>query len=85
MTNNIKIKRLILYKGVKDKMITLEQQLNKVNGLTCINQIRAMKEAYVPEEDCKCRNCNSYDYCPDYSPVNHYEIPLNGLRFNNGN
>lgn len=61
-------------------MKTLEQSAIEINGTSCVHQVKALRSAYVPEEDLKCRNCANYD-CPDYLPVNTFEIPLNTLRF----
>lgn len=54
---------------------------NKINGETCIKQIRTMLSVTVTEEEFRCRNCNGEKYkCPDYRAVKLFEIPLNYVR-----
>lgn len=60
-------------------MITIE---NKLTGEHCINQVKALRSAYLSESELKCRNCSGLNKeCENYRPVKFYSIPLNNLRF----
>lgn len=47
---------------------------NKLDSI-CVNHLKTMREAYIYDEELKCRNCSGTDLrCENYKPYSDYKF-----------
>ena len=57
--------------------------LERLASEMCVNHLKAMKSAYVPDEEVKCRaTCDGYSFdCERYKSVRICQVPIRQGRF----